>query len=387
MINNILKITGTPIFQKYFHFFPLFITAFIISFLLVPIIGYVDRKYNFFYPGRDSLDKNDLTRSRKIHTEPKAKAGGIAVVSTFLILSIFNVNISKPFLGLIFGVLVLFIGGILDDIFELNAKIQILFQFISAFIIIGFGTGINYIKVPLYKTISLDYFQVHIFSAIRYIPSILITVIFIVFFINAIKWNAGSDGLAEGNITIASIIIGLISIRFLTNDTAILSFIFAGSILGLLAYNFYPAYIYSGSSGKSVYGFIIAVLSFISGSKMATIIIIFSLPLIDAIWVIIYRYIKYRPKNIFKLMSISDKTHFHHKLMELGLSQKQVAYFEYTYTLVVGTFVFMLTGMHKAMLLFIILSILFLILSILSVKLKSKTNNLINVDILRKIRE
>lgn len=358
--------------DKYFEYFPLFLIALVFSFILTPIVIRIAKKLNILDLPEKLRPLNDETKWRRIHTEPKLKLGGIAVILPFLVLSYISIPISRELIGFIIGILLLLGCGILDDIFELSSKIQALFQILASTIIVLSGLKISILSNPLGNAINLQYGQISFLGQHLYILSAIITIIWIFFIINAVKWVSGSDGLVEGNGAIAAIIIGLLSIRFETNQTAIMGFIFAGSLLGFLPYNFYPSKILSGSSGKSVYGFILAVLAIYSGGKLATFILTLSLPILDAIWVILYRIRKHKPKTIFQLFSINDKSHIHHKLLDMGFNQRQVAYIEYSFTLTTGIAAFLLIGVHKIYAILIALIFLIFIYFVISIKISNK---------------
>ncbi|MCA9382368.1 hypothetical protein KC660_03110, partial [Candidatus Dojkabacteria bacterium] len=129
---------------------------------------------------------------------------------------------------------------------------------------------------------------------------------------------------------IAALAMMFIGVELGEPEVAILAAIFAGSMLGFLPFNFFPAKIFSGG-GAPIYGFILATLAILGSSKFATALIVLAIPLADMIWVLGNRIVKHKTINIFKLFSISDKTHLHHRLFDLGFSVKQVAYIEYLF--------------------------------------------------------
>ena len=139
----------------------------------------------------------------------------------------------------------------------------------------------------------------------------------------------------------------------MNDQTATASVIFAGLILGFLFFNFYPAKIWSGSTGKSTYGFILAVLSVLSGAKLATAILILLLPITDFVLVVIGRIRNHNVKNPLDILGISDRTHLHHKLLDLGYSERRIAFFEYLITGLLGAIALATTGAYRA---FVLLS-------------------------------
>jgi len=107
---------------------------------------------------------------------------------------------------------------------------------------------------------------------------------------------------------------------------------------------FPPQKIMSGSSGKTVYGFLICILAIIADSKMSTTLMLLTLPLIDFIYVIVKRIFVVKPKNLLTLLRINDTNHLHHQLLKLNLSRRQVVLLEMSATLLLGSFAILTTG-------------------------------------------
>jgi UDP-N-acetylmuramyl pentapeptide phosphotransferase/UDP-N-acetylglucosamine-1-phosphate transferase len=135
-------------------------------------------------------------------------------------------------------------------------------------------------------------------------------------------------------------------------------------------FNLPPAKIESGSTGKSYYGLLLATLSIMNGSKLTSSIIVLTLPIVDFIIVVVNRYIKHKPKNLLSLMRINDTTHFHHKLMTLGLSSYQILLSELSFTVLVAVGAVLTTGAYK--LLTLLISLLSALILILSISFKTK---------------
>jgi UDP-GlcNAc:undecaprenyl-phosphate GlcNAc-1-phosphate transferase len=362
---------------KYIYFLPIFIESIFISLLLTPIIGSIARKFKVY--DLPPSERKDSTAKRRIHDSAKLKLGGVSVIIPFLILIFIYIKINIDLVVFAIGIIILFIGGIIDDIYDLSAKIQFMIQVLAVLIITFAGIDINYVSKPLGGIFSLNKIPFEFLGVHLYFVSLFLTIIWVLIIINAVKWMAGSDGLAEGNISIIAMIIALLSIRFQTFNTAFMGFIFAGLMIGFLFYNFYPSKIFSGASGKSVYGFIIAVLSIYSGAKLASTLMVLAIPIIDLVWVIISRIIEDRPKSLLSLININDKRHLHHRLLDLGFSQKKVALIEYSFTFILGLIALIITGFHKAIILaFIIIFIFIVVVSITHISNKNKSKVLNN---------
>lgn len=277
----------------------------------------------------------DFPSPRKIHLKPIPRLGGIAIVITFLFLTIGYSLITshlkfspyhvwffdKRLLGALFGALVLFIIGILDDIKGLSPWQKLLAHFFAAMIVVSYGLSISYIRLPGNHVLQLDsvikYFSIfgHGFKIIVW--GDMVTVFWIVLLINTLNFLDGLDGLAGGISVIAGISIFFLSFNLGQSAAALLSLIFAGSVFGFLPWNFNPAKIFMGDVGSMFLGYMLAILSIISGGKLATAFLILGLPVLDVIWVILRRIFSH--KSPFA----ADKLHLHHRLLALGLSQRQ----------------------------------------------------------------
>jgi UDP-GlcNAc:undecaprenyl-phosphate GlcNAc-1-phosphate transferase len=100
----------------------------------------------------------------------------------------------------------------------------------------------------------------------------------------------------------------------------------------------------SGSSGRSVYGFMIALLALISDAKISTSIMLLALPVLDAIFVIVRRIFVHKPKSLKELLKINDTTHLHHRLLQLKLTRIQVLLLESSIALIIGSVAIATTG-------------------------------------------
>jgi UDP-GlcNAc:undecaprenyl-phosphate GlcNAc-1-phosphate transferase len=278
----------------------------------------------------------DMPSPRKVHTKPVPRLGGVAIVVTFLIVTLgyalithrlefspFKIwFIDKRLYGVILGILVLLSIGIIDDIKGLAPWKKLIGHFIAAIIVVAYGISINYIRLPGNHILTLDTINIPLNLLNLHFNITLwgdiVTILWIVILINTINFLDGLDGLAAGISTIAAISIYFLSISLVQPAVALLAMIFAGSVFGFLPWNFNPAKIFMGDSGSMFLGFMLAILSVISGGKLATAFLILGLPVLDVIWVVIRRIMNH--KSPF----VADKLHLHHRLLGLGLTQRQV---------------------------------------------------------------
>ena len=176
------------------------------------------------------------------------------------------------------------------------------------------------------------------------LPGDLILFFWLLVCINAVKWTAGSPGIIEANSLVIFSLIFIISVRYTSIFSSTLSILAAGGLLIFLFFAFPPQKIFTGSSGKSVYGFLVCILAIVADTKLSTTAMLLILPLVDFLYVIVKRYITYKPKSPGELMKISGLDHLHHQLIKLNLSRKYVVLIETSITLLLGSFAILATG-------------------------------------------
>lgn len=261
-------------------------------------------------------------RPRKIHTKPLPKLGGLAIFASFvfgiLVLTFLRGTAEISVIriaGFILGGMVLIIGGILDDKYDLRSSQQIWFPVVAALLVVLTGTHISYISNPFGGKIILDQYKIlgyPLFGSLLVFGWLLVLTY-------TTKFLDGMDGLVSGISGIAGLVIFGLSLRPEVNQTttAFLALIFAAACFGFLPLNFYPAKIFLGEGGSVFTGFMIAVLAVISGGKIATALLVLGIPVLDAVWVVVRRvWFKSSP-------FVGDKKHLHFRLLDIGLSQRQ----------------------------------------------------------------
>lgn len=332
-----------------------FILALGLSLIFTPFVKILAIKFGFV----------DQPNQRKIHKTPVARLGGLAIFLSFLIVTLIfflvkkdffvfapwhEYNIAVKFSGIIIGALVLVIIGLIDDKKTLSPWTKLGAQIMAALIVIISGTRIEYINNPLGGFINFNLFV-----------SYLISLVWIVGIINVINFLDGLDGLAAGVSFFAALSIFFISLLLIVYQpaTAFLSIVLAGSILGFLPYNFNPAKIFMGDSGSLFLGYALAILSIISGAKMATALLVLGFPIIDGLWVVARRVARH--ESPFK----PDKTHLHHRLLSLGLSVRGAVILLWMISLIFGMLGIISTTYGKMIaiiLLFIIMIFVYILL-------------------------
>jgi len=332
------------------YYLTFFLLAFFMSFLLTPwAIWLAKRLQAIRYP--PSLVANKIKGEHRIiayrrHLEkpPTPLMGGFAYILTFFILVVLGMLVSKSinftpqniwsYALWALGALSLFVLGILDDKYEFAGIYQFLTHAFAILLFVLSAFDIVVINIPILGNIRVDWlvWKSSVFSIV--LPGDLISVVIIYMMLYALKFQAGVDGLMEGSTFIGLLFTFLSALSLAHYTSAFMAIILAGGLLGFVIYNFNPALVFSGSTGKSVIGYLVATLAIIGESKFTVILGVFALPIIDMIYVLTKRFLKY--KNIKKMFIISDRTHFHYRLMKLGLTEKQICLFEYIYTALAG---------------------------------------------------
>lgn len=292
---------------------------------------------------------------RKIHKKPIPLMGGLAIfLAYFLLLFIFrefllvgDLNFHH-WLGFFIGAIFLMIGGLLDDKYNLPPKWQIIWPILAAMAVIWGGVGIEKISNPLGGFIFFPFWL-----------SSVIIFIWILGMTYTTKLLDGLDGLASGVSAIGGLMIFLftISSKYNQPDIAVASLIFFGVLLGFLIFNFNPAKIFLGESGSLLIGYILGVLAIISGGKIAIALLVIGLPALDVLWTIIRRTVS--GKNPFKY---SDRKHLHHRLIDMGFSQKRAVLFFYSVSAFFGLSGLFLQSQGKFLALFCLVLLMLIII-------------------------
>jgi len=276
----------------------------------------------------------DKPAQRKLHQSPVPYLGGIAIFAGFVIAALLVVPGSRPLNGLLLGAACILILGLLDDIMDIPARVKLGGQVLVAlaFAMSSPDNTINFFTNPLSdQMMHLGWL------------SIPITVFWVVAVINAVNLIDGMDGLAAGISLIAAVVLMFFAREQIYGTAAvILSAALAGSCLGFLQFNFYPAKIFMGDAGSMLLGFVLAAVSVQGTMKSAAAIsllvpfLALMLPIFDTASAIVRRALRGQP--VFK----ADREHIHHRLLAIGLSHRQAVLVMYLVGAVVGIFALLL---------------------------------------------
>lgn len=316
----------------------------VVTFLFTAIIMPFTNKIAYHIGAIDVPKDN-----RRVHTKPTPKLGGLGIFAGFLFgYMLFGIQ-SVQMNSVLIASFIIIIAGLLDDIKTLNAKYELLGQFIATLVITFYG-----------KILLTD---VNILGAnINFgIFSYPITIFFILGCTNVIRLIDGLDGLSSGISSIFFLTIGIISIfqgRVETLEIT-LTFIMLGACAGFLVHNFHPARLFAGEAGSSFMGFIIAVTSLLGykGTLLTSVlvpILILAIPILDTTFAILRRLLKRKP--IFE----ADKEHLHHQFLKMHFSQRGTVLAIYAINILfsIASILYALGDPSSAMIIYFILLVL-----------------------------
>lgn len=375
--------TIIPNIEVYLNLLPLFGIALLATFLLTPIFGKLAKRIKAVDLPTKQRGRTDKTAAQRIHKRAKPRLGGLAIVIPFIIISLASTDPNPHILGLFAGIGVLTLVGTLDDIFDLSGKIQLPFHLLAALIVVISGVTFSSIQVAgIFIDLNFWEATINIFGFLYnfVFPADLLAVLWIITLINALNWVGGIDALEESVSLIATLTLMFLGVKTGNLAVAGLAATLAGSILGFIPYNFPPSKIFAGTVGDTIMGFSIAVLAIEGGGKIPAALLILIIPLIDMIWVLGGRIKRNNIKNPIDILSISDRTHLHHRLLDLGYTDKQVLFIESTAIAFLSALAFYLTDLSRLLIIAISVALILTIFSIISIQARSRKIKLARLE-------
>lgn len=294
-----------------------FLFSMLLAFALTPIIRVLAFKIGAVDVPRDA---------RRLHKEPIPLIGGLGIFLSFSVSTLlFSEELDLKILGMLLGMLVVVAIGIMDDVKPLGAFKKLLGQIVAAIFPVLTGIRIDSVMIagePYYFPLWL---------------SILLTMLWIVGITNAINLIDGLDGLACGVSVISSFCLVLTAVICTSQfNLALLALLLAGACLGFLPFNLHPAKMFMGDTGALMLGYALSVISVLGVFKFNALVsflvpfLILGLPAGDTISSIIRRLL--RRQSPFT----ADRGHLHHKLIDMGFSQRASVLILYAISALLG---------------------------------------------------
>lgn len=333
-------------------------------------------------------------RDRDLHVSPTPRLGGLAIVASTLITLILlasfapdqyrnfgfpfaflGISIDKRLLGIIIAAITLAAVMLKDDVKGVKPTWKLLAQIFSALILIAAGVGITYLNNPFGSALRMDGLALPLqIGASTYrilLYADLFFVLWTVILTNATNFIDGLDGLASSLAIISGAVITGLSLKMGDYATAALAGIWVGAMIGFLPFNISigqkPARMFLGDTGSQFIGLMLAVLAVISGGKLATILLVFGIVILDAFYVVSKRIL--RGKNPF---TTADKTHLHHRFLEAGFSRLATLGIICAISAAFGFSALIFSGQAKIIMIGVLAIISLLIFVLLDLKIKKK---------------
>ncbi len=259
----------------------------------------------------------DIPDHRKIHDNPTALLGGLAVYVAVITGLAFDFTALRHISGILAGGTIILIIGLADDVWGLSAPVKLAGQLIAALIMIYLGVRISFF--PNTWT--------------GYTGEVILTLIWITGITNAVNYLDGIDGLAAGSTAISSaffVIISYITGQALTGTMAL---ILLAACLGFLPHNFRQARIFLGDAGSTFLGFMLAGIA-ITGNwaednilRLSIPILVLGVPIFDMTFTTIMRIREKKVRTVIEWLKYGGNDHFHHRLVSLGLHPSGAVFF------------------------------------------------------------
>ncbi len=297
--------------------------AFIVALVLAPVARRLGLR----------LHLTDRPGGRRQHSGVIPRLGGIAMYAGFTVAVLATILLPQRLFpprldpgeavrltGLLVGTTVVFIFGLLDDRYQFPSRPQYIAQFLSALIAIAFIIFIERVNNPFGP--GQIVFPWPVVWAL--------TIFWFMGMINTVNWLDGLDGLAAGVSAIVAAVLAIHMIREGQYSVALLPIALLGATLGFLPFNFNPARVFMGSTGSYFLGWALAALGIMAGAKVATVLLAMGLPIMDVAWLIYHRW-RQGGKPGF-----NGRDHLHHRLLDIGFSQKQIVLGYYAFCAAFG---------------------------------------------------
>ncbi|HNR96542.1 MAG TPA: MraY family glycosyltransferase [Anaerolineae bacterium] len=289
-----------------------FLVAFLLALLTTPLAARLGQKWGLV----------DLPGGRRQHSGAVPRTGGWALFAPFLVaagLAAFlgprlpspegiDPNEVRRLAGILIGSTFVFAVGFWDDRRELKPRPQLLAQVAAGLIAVAGLLFIERVRDPFTDRLIV----------LPYALTVPLTVLWVMGMINTVNFLDGLDGLATCVTSVVALVLFVHMYRAGQYSVSLLPLALLGATLGFLPYNWYPARVFMGSTGSFFLGYALATVSVAGGPRLATMLLLLLVPIVDVGWLILLRT---RRAGTFVH---GDRRHLHFRLVDLGFSQRQV---------------------------------------------------------------
>ena len=304
-----------------------FLLAGVVALLLVPLTDRLARRVGAI----------DIPGERSLHEAPTPRLGGLAILVAVFISGLIWLPWDAETRAILAGAGIVAVVGFLDDVYDLNAAVKLCGQALAVIVPVSAGVTVESFTFPFLGALdpaSVDLIGLPWGGAIDL--GDVGTVVGIVAVINVINLIDGVDGLAAGVCLISGIALAVIALSLDRNAAGVLAALTAGASLGFLRHGYPPATTFMGDTGSNLLGYLLGVVAVQGALKTNAVIALFlpllvlMVPILDTGFVVAKR-LKYR-RPIYK----ADTWHFHHRMANIGFSQRRTLAYLYGWTLVMA---------------------------------------------------
>lgn len=289
------------------------LTAAAAGLIVTPLAGWLGRR----------LGMVDRPGGRRKHHGEVPRLGGVALFVAFVaavgvahwagVLTVgYGPNDLLRLRGLLIGGLGAFVFGLLDDRFDLSPRVQLGLQVVVSAVAVATLLWLERFTLPFIGYVELGAYD---WGPWVYVP---LTLLWMMGMMNTVNWLDGLDGLAGGVGAILCLVLAVHMVRVGQQGAALLPLALLGALIGFLPYNVAPARIFLGSAGAMFLGYALGGLGLIAGGRVATVLLVMGLPIVDVLWQIIDRMRNHGSPGQ------GDRGHLHFRLLDLGWSQRTI---------------------------------------------------------------
>jgi UDP-GlcNAc:undecaprenyl-phosphate GlcNAc-1-phosphate transferase len=279
----------------------------------------------------------DYPEERKLHTAPTAKLGGLGILGGVLVAGLIWLPSDTESHSILIGAVAIAWVGVLDDVFDLNPAVKLLGQTVAVVIPVSVGVTVDNFTFPFFGRLTPGTVDLLTLpgGGVVHLGDVG-TVIGIVAMINVINLIDGVDGLAAGVAVISGLTLATIALSLDRTAAGVLAALTAGGALGFLRWGFPPASTFMGDTGSNLLGYLLGIVAVQGALKTNAVIalfiplIILAVPILDTGFVVAKR-LKYR-RPVYK----ADRWHFHHRMADIGFSQRRTLLYLYGWTAVMA---------------------------------------------------
>jgi len=304
-----------------------FLVAAVLAWLLVPVAERLARR----------IGAVDYPKERSLHQVPTPKLGGLAILVGVLVAGALFLPTVPETRAILIGAAFIALVGVVDDVFELPAGVKLLGQFAAAMIPVFNGLTVGSFTLPFVGAVQLHDVNIGHWPIVGHVHlGHLLTVFGIVAVMNVINLIDGVDGLAAGVCVISAGTLAVIALSLDRTGAGVLAALTAGASLGFLRHGFPPASSFMGDTGSNLLGYMLGAVAVEGALKTNAVVallfplLVLAVPILDTGFVIAKR-LKYR-RPIYE----GDRWHFHHRMANIGFSQRRTLAYLYGWALVMA---------------------------------------------------